>query len=58
MTRTVKKKENFRFHPDDKTLWQKCADIKHKGNLTRWMEEVLNKAAKKELANSLLSTKK
>lgn len=40
---------NKRFHPDEITNWQKCADKKTKGNLTRWMEDVLNKEAAKLL---------
>jgi len=32
-----------KFHPTDIENWQSIADKKYRGNLTRWMEEVLNK---------------
>lgn len=38
-----------RFHTDNISDWQKCANKTHRGNLTRWMEEHLNRCAKKEL---------
>lgn len=46
-----KNKEIFarRFHPDDILDWKKCADKKTRGNLTRWIEDTLNKAKLKLL---------
>lgn len=46
---------NKKFEEEHISMWQKCADKKDraippsKGNLTRWMMEVLNKQAEKEL---------
>jgi len=49
MSKEKKLPLNKKFHPTDIKNWQDCADLKYRGNLTRWMEEVLNKAAEREL---------
>lgn len=49
MSKQKKESLNKKFHPDDVKGWQECADKKFRGNLTRWMEDVLNRAAGKEL---------
>lgn len=36
-----------RFEPEDIKRWQKCADKQTRGNLSLWMDIVLNLAADK-----------
>jgi hypothetical protein len=43
----AKKQIGKRFNPEDIKKWQREADLTTKGNLTLWMETVLNNAVNK-----------
>ena len=45
----MKTQINKKFHPEHVKNWQKAAKKQTSGNLTKWMEQELNKAAEKEL---------
>lgn len=41
----MKPLSSFKFDTIDKKRWQECADKRTKGNLTRWIEMVMNKSS-------------